>query len=270
MGTRLWSIRGVAVTSIVVFAMYVGTLTALVDGATELSVWARATGYGVTFIIAIAAFLPGAVATARRQTMLMFALMVACWSIAIAAIAILHGAAVGSASSTSTPQMLPEPVIGVVAGVAAILFEAAFLIPVVMPGRYWLRHSVAASGTAAAVLMIIVPAFLAWLLIWPVMAVLTGAIFLAYLLESWSALTAGIIVIVTHTAALVVPLLFIAFAALMLLHRVLWPIASRLVYGLQRHNLVSNKRTLRGLSIALWAVALSPGLAWHTVASYFG
>jgi hypothetical protein len=61
-----------------------------------------------------------------------------------------------------------------------------------------------------------------------------------------------------------------AVAGIMLLHRLAWPLASRILYALGRYRLVQNKAVLNGAGAALAGVAITGSYGWQAILKYFG
>ncbi|MEZ2354443.1 hypothetical protein [Caballeronia sp. RCC_10] len=73
---------------------------------------------------------------------------------------------------------------------------------------------------------------------------------------------------VTFCAAFAAILLMTA--ALMLLHRLTWPLLSRLLYNVSRSRVLENKRWLNGLGLTLLGVALSGQYGWSRLLKFLG
>lgn len=61
-----------------------------------------------------------------------------------------------------------------------------------------------------------------------------------------------------------------AVASMMLLHRLVWPLASRLLYALGRYRLVQNKVALNTVGATLTGIAITGNYGWETVLRLFG
>src|SRR5262249_45625263 len=65
-------------------------------------------------------------------------------------------------------------------------------------------------------------------------------------------------------------ILLAAIAGIMLLHRVVWPLISRLLYALGRYRLVQNKVALNAAGATLTGIAITGSYGWHAILKYFG
>jgi hypothetical protein len=90
---------------------------------------------------------------------------------------------------------------------------------------------------------------------------------------------------VTSATALMISALFIAcgclvsvalgalvaaVASMMLLHRLIWPLANRLLYALGRYRLVQNKLALNAVGATLTGIAITGTYGWQAILSHFG
>lgn len=67
--------------------------------------------------------------------------------------------------------------------------------------------------------------------------------------------------------------IYVAFASIagfMLVHRVAWPLASRLLYSLQRHKIVQRKKALNAIGAAFLGVAIPGVKGWQTFLKLIG
>lgn len=65
--------------------------------------------------------------------------------------------------------------------------------------------------------------------------------------------------------------LLAAIASIMLLHRIVWPLASRLLlYALGRYRLVQNKVALNAVGATLAGIAITGAYSWQSIFKHFG
>jgi hypothetical protein len=73
---------------------------------------------------------------------------------------------------------------------------------------------------------------------------------------------AGTLILGTSIIAAVLYILFAGTAVIMLLHRMAWPLVSRLLYSLQRYKIVQSKKTLNAIGAVLLGVAIPGAKGW--------
>jgi len=59
-------------------------------------------------------------------------------------------------------------------------------------------------------------------------------------------------------------------ASIMLLHRIIWPLTSRVLYALGRYRLVQNKVALHAAGVTLAGIAITGVYGWQTILKHFG
>jgi hypothetical protein len=59
-------------------------------------------------------------------------------------------------------------------------------------------------------------------------------------------------------------------ASIMLLHRIIWPLTSRVLYALGRYRLVQNKAALHAAGVTLAGIAITGVYGWQTILKHFG
>jgi hypothetical protein len=64
--------------------------------------------------------------------------------------------------------------------------------------------------------------------------------------------------------------LLAVIATLMLLHRLVWPLASRLLYSLARYRIVQNKKVLNAAGTMLLGIAITGAYGWRLILKHFG
>jgi hypothetical protein len=59
--------------------------------------------------------------------------------------------------------------------------------------------------------------------------------------------------------------LVVGLASVMLIHRVIWPMASRVLYDLSRYHILQHKKALNTVSVALLGIAVTGGYGWQSI-----
>ena len=82
-----------------------------------------------------------------------------------------------------------------------------------------------------------------------------------------------LVLIVTGATCVVTTALFAlvaAVAGVMLLHRIAWPLASRILYALERYRLVQNKLALNAAGATLAGIAITGAYGWRAIVKHLG
>jgi hypothetical protein len=117
---------------------------------------------------------------------------------------------------------------------------------------------------------------------WPIvggmlLATAPFVIFGVWVFASWRSLgTESLVaaaVIIAMSASIIsgsLSMLVIGISGVMLLHRVAWPTASRLLYTLPRYQIVQNKKALNAAGVGLLGVAMNGSFGWQLIQKLLG
>ena len=202
-------------------------------------------------------------ASARKSPAFLGLTALGAFFVPIAVTMLLHPGSVWAKDGEETPI---RSMIALWLTTTIMLVELVLVHASIALWRFALRNAATAPGLgpiAILVILAIVPLTIA--LVAPSLAIGVILALATFVLGSGAVAAATLFAFLMNAALWAVPAIMAAFAIAMVIHKPVWPLASRLAYALQRNDIASNKKWLRGMAVALAVVAAGSEGAWQKV-----